>query len=126
MDAAAVASQRRLCDVMSIELCNMLAMAPGGDQRDLSIKNFFAAVKQLRIEAPSAAVTAFVRLAMQEPAADVPARLLDCWQTENAAISSVGELRGVVAQLRAFEAVPCQEERCMYAFKCFCRLGGGG
>ena len=122
--------QRRFCETMDGELRNMLAVAPGGDWwwqlRDLSINNFFVAAKEIRIEIPPAVMAAFVRLALQDPAAAVPTPLLDCWQLENAAISSVGELRAVVAQLRAYEADPCQEERCMSAFKCFCRLGGGG
>ncbi len=90
------------------------------------VARFCANWAQLRIEAPSAATTAFVRLALQEPAADVPAQLLDCWQMENAAISSVGELRAVVAQLCAYRAVSCQEDGCQYAMRCICCNGGGG
>lgn len=101
--------QRPLYAAMMTEL-RVLGVTLLNDSRgrDQSVTRFCANWVQLKVDAPSAAVKVFVRLALQDPVADVPAQLLYCWQLENAAISSVGELRGVVAQLRAYKADSCQ------------------
>lgn len=98
--------QRFLFAAMATEL-HLLSVTFFNDSkgRDQSVARFCASWAQLKTRAPPAALTEFARLALQHPAADVPAFQLDCWQKKNVAISSVDKLRDVVARLRPTKAV---------------------
>jgi hypothetical protein len=111
--------------IASIAALVLQTVPPAWTGVDDCIAQFFKALKEVSRALPTT-VAVFVRLALDNPDAVIPALPLDCWQMENAAISSVGELRAVVAQLRAYKAVSCQKDGCQYAMRCICRNGGGG